>query len=513
VCVELARRPCALMLDEPTSGLDAASCMELGRLLKSVSERTPVVATLHQPRPEFVNLLTHIMILNSGEMVAYMPYQDFREDMFSIRTCLPTIDEEELPESMNNPAIPHLGMNQHQMNSINLEMPDSVQEPKTGTGTAAVTLPTSMDEGEEIAGFGSSNTPDAEAKKSEQQGNATETFNPVDEAFVSIQRLRDLQLIRAFQVTSGPLPQAHPKAHIGRRVQLAAALVRREIRRMWLRRRVLTFGRLLLIGIVLPIGLGFIFSESPMDNSFDGLRDQLVFYLTVDVALAIMALPQIFDVCAAHEAVRHELESAIYSPPVYYTCMILANLTTKLLASVSCALLLLVQVNLKTGVVNVLFHMLYLSLLFFAMNLLADVLATLTRKQVEAVSMYAGLMMYMCTLGAPFLVVRESSFNDRSVTTQSAVLGILERTSIVFYTLTGQIVNEMSGDSFILVVNPMLQRTVTSAQIFNQFHIPAGHADKVIWLLVWIAALWLLGTLGLFATTRPRRRSARAAII
>lgn len=492
VCVELARRPCVLMLDEPTSGLDSASSMDLGGLLKSVSEHTPVVATLHQPRPEFVSLLTHIMVLDRGEMVAYMPYQDFREAMFSIRTRPLTVDDEELPEPMNRPLEPFFGAQRENMNSIDKR--DSMQETMKG-GTAA----------HAVAVFRKQ-----QQQKSKKQQNATDMFNPVDEAFVSIQRLRDLQLIRAFQATSGPLPKAHSRFRNGQ-VRLAAALVYREWIRM-LRRPVLTFGRLLGMAVILPIVLGFIFSEAPMDDSFDGLRDRLVFYLIIDVAMAIMALPQIFDVCAAHEEVRHEIESAIYSPPVYYACSMLASLMPKLLASVTCALVLLAQVKVQKDADHVLFHMLYLSLLFIAMNVLADVLAVLTQKQNVAVSIYAGIMIYMCTLGAPFLVVRETNFNERSTTTQSAILGILERTSIVYYTLTGQIVNELSGMSFIVRINPVLQRTVTSTQLFDQLHIAEGHPDKVIWLLAWIAALWVLGTLGLFAMSRPRQRSARAVI-
>jgi len=69
IYVELARRPSVLLLDEPTTGLDSETALVLGKLLKEVSKQIPVVATIHQPRPEFAELFTDVMIFSSGKQV------------------------------------------------------------------------------------------------------------------------------------------------------------------------------------------------------------------------------------------------------------------------------------------------------------------------------------------------------------------------------------------------------------------------------------------------------------
>jgi ABC-type multidrug transport system ATPase subunit len=74
VAVEMVRRPCMLALDEPLSGLDGASSLALTRLLKRISEIIPVVMTVHQPRPELAKLMSHIMVMQFGELRVSLPY-------------------------------------------------------------------------------------------------------------------------------------------------------------------------------------------------------------------------------------------------------------------------------------------------------------------------------------------------------------------------------------------------------------------------------------------------------
>jgi hypothetical protein len=86
--------------------------------------------------------------------------------------------------------MPLFGVQREQTNSIDKQ--DSVRETMKG-GTAAHAGAVFRKQ---------------QQQKSKMQQNTTDMFDPVGEAFVSMQRLRDLQLIRAFQVAPGPLPNA-----------------------------------------------------------------------------------------------------------------------------------------------------------------------------------------------------------------------------------------------------------------------------------------------------------------
>jgi len=79
VHVELARRPHALLLDEPLSSLDAETAFRLATLLKSVSKSIPVVMSLHQPRHEVCELLTHVILMDQGKAHYRVAYPDLAQ--------------------------------------------------------------------------------------------------------------------------------------------------------------------------------------------------------------------------------------------------------------------------------------------------------------------------------------------------------------------------------------------------------------------------------------------------
>lgn len=67
IATELLCAPRVLVLDEPFTGLDAATALEVGRLLAALAgEGRLLVATLHQPRPELLELFHASMDLGEA---------------------------------------------------------------------------------------------------------------------------------------------------------------------------------------------------------------------------------------------------------------------------------------------------------------------------------------------------------------------------------------------------------------------------------------------------------------
>lgn len=72
IAIELLKSPKLLFLDEPTSGLDARATMEVIRLLKELAANgTTIVMTIHQPRIEAFELMSHLLLLTKGGKLAY----------------------------------------------------------------------------------------------------------------------------------------------------------------------------------------------------------------------------------------------------------------------------------------------------------------------------------------------------------------------------------------------------------------------------------------------------------
>ncbi|KAJ6791906.1 ABC transporter G family member 11-like [Iris pallida] len=75
VCVEMLTRPRLLFLDEPTSGLDsAASYHVLGRIARlACREAMTVVASVHQPSGEMLDMFHSLFLLAYGKTVYFGP--------------------------------------------------------------------------------------------------------------------------------------------------------------------------------------------------------------------------------------------------------------------------------------------------------------------------------------------------------------------------------------------------------------------------------------------------------
>ena len=72
IALELLTEPDLLFLDEPTSGLDSSSTLDVMKVLKELSDDgTTIIMTIHQPRIEAYNLLTHLILLTKGGRLAY----------------------------------------------------------------------------------------------------------------------------------------------------------------------------------------------------------------------------------------------------------------------------------------------------------------------------------------------------------------------------------------------------------------------------------------------------------
>eukprot|EP00929_Paragymnodinium_shiwhaense_P046588 TRINITY_DN23721_c0_g1_i1.p1 TRINITY_DN23721_c0_g1~~TRINITY_DN23721_c0_g1_i1.p1 ORF type:complete len:1509 (+),score=227.96 TRINITY_DN23721_c0_g1_i1:186-4712(+) len=80
IYVELARRPNVLLLDEPTSSLDSNMALRVVKLMKDIATTIPVVVSLHHPRPEICDLLTHLTLLHKGRLRVCAPYSDFLQN-------------------------------------------------------------------------------------------------------------------------------------------------------------------------------------------------------------------------------------------------------------------------------------------------------------------------------------------------------------------------------------------------------------------------------------------------
>ena len=72
IALELLTEPNLLFLDEPTSGLDSSSTLDVMKVLRTLADDgTTIIMTIHQPRIEAYNLLSHLILLTKGGRLAY----------------------------------------------------------------------------------------------------------------------------------------------------------------------------------------------------------------------------------------------------------------------------------------------------------------------------------------------------------------------------------------------------------------------------------------------------------
>jgi ABC-type multidrug transport system ATPase subunit len=74
--IELVARPNILLLDEPTSGLDSSSCLQCIKLLQQLSRGSQtqpmaIIASLHQPSAQVLNLIDYLYIMSFGGRPIY----------------------------------------------------------------------------------------------------------------------------------------------------------------------------------------------------------------------------------------------------------------------------------------------------------------------------------------------------------------------------------------------------------------------------------------------------------
>lgn len=78
IAVELAANPSILLADEPLSGLDSLAALEVCQVLQDIarSRKATVVAVVHQPRPEIMDLFDDVFLLDPFGAVAYFGPRD-----------------------------------------------------------------------------------------------------------------------------------------------------------------------------------------------------------------------------------------------------------------------------------------------------------------------------------------------------------------------------------------------------------------------------------------------------
>ena len=64
---ELITNPSLMLLDEPTSGLDSSTALRIVKLLKKEADRgISILATIHQPSSDLINLFDRVICLSEG---------------------------------------------------------------------------------------------------------------------------------------------------------------------------------------------------------------------------------------------------------------------------------------------------------------------------------------------------------------------------------------------------------------------------------------------------------------
>jgi len=75
--VELVTNPSLLFLDEPTSGLDSTSSFKVVEKMRDLARHgRTVVATIHQPEAQVLNMFDKLLMLSEGEVVYSGPVKD-----------------------------------------------------------------------------------------------------------------------------------------------------------------------------------------------------------------------------------------------------------------------------------------------------------------------------------------------------------------------------------------------------------------------------------------------------
>ncbi|EGV64158.1 hypothetical protein PSN45_003730 [Yamadazyma tenuis] len=96
IAAQLLKRPSVLFLDEPTTGLDTSSSLKLIQVLRQLSSSTlgvTVVLSIHQPRPEILELFDKICLLTRGGRLVYYGSLAYSYDYFMKLNLLSTASQ------------------------------------------------------------------------------------------------------------------------------------------------------------------------------------------------------------------------------------------------------------------------------------------------------------------------------------------------------------------------------------------------------------------------------------
>ncbi|KAH9621171.1 hypothetical protein KSS87_019564 [Heliosperma pusillum] len=124
ICIEILTRPKLLFLDEPTSGLDSAASYHVMSRIVTLAreERTTVVASIHQPSSQVLELFHNLCLLSSGRLVYFGPTSIANEHFASNGFPCP---------SMQNPS-------DHYLRTINKDFEDVEQGDELSSTDAAI---------------------------------------------------------------------------------------------------------------------------------------------------------------------------------------------------------------------------------------------------------------------------------------------------------------------------------------------------------------------------------------
>ncbi|KEG12636.1 putative ABC transporter [Trypanosoma grayi] len=91
VATELVTNPYVMLLDEPTTGLDSVNAVRVGQMLQDLAKRDKrtVIATVHSPSSELVELFDDLLLLAKGHVIYHGPTADSMEYFASLGYQLP----------------------------------------------------------------------------------------------------------------------------------------------------------------------------------------------------------------------------------------------------------------------------------------------------------------------------------------------------------------------------------------------------------------------------------------
>jgi len=483
VCAELARRPLAMMLDEPTSGLDTASSMRLTQLLKGVSKRVPVIMTLHQPRVEMQNLLSHVLIMRRGESAVFMKYRDLR------RAILPS------------PAAPLSdgGSGDAKKAAEEAEAAKKEEEEEARLDNEA-NKPKEDDEASEHSMFDNAIREERDKKVNEHAEMTTTTLD------LALEQLDSLaaggQHRHAFAETpnlsSLELERQRPSV-----LFLASGLTRRALRRTWYRKPRAACAMIatwFLAAVLLGLSM-----HDQLKKTSEGIVARLGLFFVINSIIGILTLPYIYDFNHVRSNILHELESQVASPFLYHCCHTFVACTERLPCAVVFSAVVLLMVDLNPAVGSSLIFMLLVYIVAVVCILLATALASMM-KHTLAVNSYNGILVFMMIFGASFMATDPGE----EVPPGNQVLDILQYGSFLSYAYEAQLANELIGlTDFSLMVAKVEVSKLSGEEWLEELHIPNFIGWNIIILLGWAGLLWCIGAIGLRNSTLPQKRAAK----